>query len=209
MDREEWRRPTTGVERDPSRVLLTMLFTDLVGSTELAASLGDRRWRDLLERHHASVRELLQRFRGREVDCAGDGFFATFDTATEAVRCGSSLTSSLWALGLRVRVGLHTGECERFGERVSGVAVHAAARLSRLARPLEVLVTSTVKDVVAGSGLRFQDRGSHELRGLPGRWQLFSAMGSVAPDRDVHVVHRQPRSTRRTPLHTGRAWPNG
>jgi class 3 adenylate cyclase len=211
MDREERRRPTTGAEADGSRVLVTLLFTDLVGSTELAAELGDRRWRSLLERHHETVRELLQRFRGREVDCSGDGFFATFETATHAVCCGFSLTRSLWELGLRVRVGLHTGECERLGEKVSGVAVHTAARLSRLARPHEVLVTSTVKDVVSGSGLRFEERGTHVLKGLPGTWQLFAAVGRE-PDEvrgpvgrePVHAARRPARPARRTPLETGR-----
>jgi class 3 adenylate cyclase len=212
MDREERTRLGTGAETDGSRVLVTLLFTDLVGSTELAAELGDRRWRGLLERHHATVRELLDRFRGREVDCSGDGFFATFDTATHAVCCGFSLTRSLWSLGLEVRVGLHTGECERFGEKVSGLAVHTAARLSRLAQPGEVLVTATVKDVVAGSGLRFEERGTHALKGLPGPWQLFAAVGrdldeSPTPvEREpVHAVRRPARSAgRRSTVETGR-----
>jgi class 3 adenylate cyclase len=209
MDREEWRRSTTGAEADASRVLLTLLFTDLVGSTELVAELGDRRWRNLLERHHETVRELLRRFRGREVDSSGDGFFATFESATHAVSCGFSLTRSLWDLGLPVRVGVHTGEVERIGEKVSGLAVHTAARLSRVARPREVLVTSTVRDVVAGSGLRFEDRGAHTLKGLPGPWRLFAAVGrepeevpAPAPER-VHAPHRPARPARR-PMETGR-----
>jgi class 3 adenylate cyclase len=198
MDREELHRPTTGAEDDASRVLVTLLFTDLVGSTELAAELGDRRWRGLLERHHATVRDLLQRFRGREVDCSGDGFFATFETATHGVTCGFSLSQALWALGLPVRVGLHTGECERFGEKVSGVAVHAAARVARVARPHEVLVTSTVRDVVAGSGLQFEERGAHALKGLPGVWQLFAAVGRDTGEvRAVHSTSRPARPVRR------------
>jgi class 3 adenylate cyclase len=211
MDRDQRTRLGTDAETYRSRVLVTLLFTDLVGSTELAAELGDRRWRALLERHHATVRELLDRFRGREVDCSGDGFFATFDTATHAVCCGFALTRSLWSLGLEVRVGLHTGECERLGEKVSGVAVHTAARLSRLARPGEVLVTATVKDVVAGSGLRFEDRGMRALKGLPGPRQLFAAVGrevddSRTPEREpVHAVRPPGRpAARRTAVETGR-----
>jgi class 3 adenylate cyclase len=206
VDREELHRQTAGDEDDASRVLVTLLFTDLVGSTELAAELGDRRWRGLLERHHATVRDLLQRFRGREVDCSGDGFFAAFDTATHAVTCGFSLTEALWALGLPVRVGLHTGECERFGEKVSGLAVHAAARVSRVARPREVLVTSTVRDVVRGSGLRFEERGGHALKGLPGVWQLFAAVGRDEGGVRVPGVHSTSRHARpvRRPLEVRR-----
>ena len=211
MDREEGTKLAVGTEGKTSRVLVTLLFTDLVGSTELAVKLGDRRWRDVLEQHHATVRELLDGFHGREVDCAGDGFFATFDTATNAVCCGFSLTQSLRLLGLEVRIGLHTGECERFDEKVSGVAVHTAARLSRLARPGEVLVTGTVKDVVAGSGLRFEERDTCTLKGLPGAWQLFAAVGldhiesqhSTELD-DMLAVHRTefPDGSR-TPLERG------
>ncbi len=200
MDREEWKRPISGAEDDASRVLVTLLFTDLVGSTEFATELGDRRWRSLLQRHHATVRELLGRFRGREVDCSGDGFFATFGTATHAITCGFSLTEALWALGLPVRVGLHTGECERLGDKVSGVAVHAAARVSRVARAHEVLVTSTVRDVVSGSGLRFEERGAHVLKGLPGTWDLFAAVGRDGGVRVPVVreaVHSASRPTRR------------
>jgi class 3 adenylate cyclase len=211
MDREERTRRGTGAETDESRVLLTLLFTDLVGSTELAAELGDRRWRGLLERHHAAVRELLDRFRGHEVDCSGDGFFATFETATHAVDCGFALTRALWSLGLEVRVGLHTGECERFGEQVSGVAVHTAARLSRLAQPGEVLVTATVRDVVAGSGFRFEERGTHALKGLPGPRPLFAAVGqelasrTPVPREPVHVVRRTTRPVgHRTAVENGR-----
>jgi class 3 adenylate cyclase len=209
VDHQEWRQ-VRSTEAERSRVLVTLLFTDLVGSTETAAALGDRRWRELLGRHHLTVRELLGRFDGRELDDAGDGFFAIFDTATAAVRCGLELTYALWAIDLSVRVGLHTGECERLGTKVTGVAVHAAARLVRLAGPREVLVTSTVRDVVAGSGLRFEERGSHELHGLPGRWQLFAAAGQER-DREVgsagrdpvHVARRAVRRNRRSPLQVG------
>ena len=186
MDREQWKRIEAETTVDSSRILVTLLFTDLVGSTELAVELGDRRWRNLLAKHHATVRDHLDRFSGREIDCAGDGFFATFETATHAVCCGFSLTRSLRLLGLTVRVGLHTGECERFGEKVSGVAVHTAARVSRLARPGEILVSATVKDVVAGSGIRFEERDPRSLKGLPGVWRLFSAVGWDLEDSSLH-----------------------
>ena len=178
-------------DEDPkaSRVLITLLFTDIVGSTRLAAELGDRGWLRLIETHHAKVRELLTGFDGREVDCAGDGFFATFDTATSAIGCGDAIRSSVGALGLEVRAGMHTGECERTDGKVRGIAVHTAARLVGLARPGEVLVTATVRDVVAGSGIRFEDRGARALRGIPGLWRLYAvtngeqtALHSVVPD---------------------------
>jgi class 3 adenylate cyclase len=169
---EQYLETSTGA--DVRRVLVTLLFTDIVGSTERAARLGDRRWLRLVEAHHATVREHLTGFRGREVDCAGDGFFATFDTASNAIACGLAVTASVRALGLEVRAGLHTGECDQLGERVRGIAVHTAARLARLASPGEVLVTATVRDVVAGSGVRFEDRGVQALRGVPGLWRLYA-----------------------------------
>jgi class 3 adenylate cyclase len=159
---------------DASRVLITLLFTDIVGSTRLAAELGDRGWLRLIETHHAKVRELFAGFDGREIDCAGDGFFATFNTATSAIHCGDAIRSSVGSLGLEVRAGMHTGECERVDGRVRGIAVHTAARLVGLARPGEVLVTATVRDVVAGSGIRFEDRGARALRGIPGLWRLYA-----------------------------------
>ena len=159
------------------RVLVTLLFTDIVGSTERVAELGDRAWLRLVEAHHAQVRSLFVRFGGNEVDCAGDGFFATFDTATSAIGCGAAITSSVRPLGLEVRAGVHTGECERLRGRVRGIAVHTAARLSQLALPGEVLVTATVRDVVAGSGIDFVCRGTQELRGVPGRWDLYAVAG--------------------------------
>jgi pimeloyl-ACP methyl ester carboxylesterase len=161
-------------ERD--RVLATVLFTDIVGSTERAAELGDRGWRELLERHHALVRTELAHARGREVDNAGDGFFAAFDGPARAVRCAKSIVESVRELGLAVRSGLHTGECEVLDGKVSGIAVHTGARVAAHAGPGEVLVSSTVKDLVAGSGLEFEDRGVHELKGIPGEWQLYAAV---------------------------------
>jgi class 3 adenylate cyclase len=187
MDPDKRLRAITDIEADRSRVLVTLLFTDLVGSTETVAELGDRRWRALLERHHDEVRRQLQRFDGHELDCAGDGFFAVFATATGAVRCGLALTRALWALGLEARVGLHTGECERFERKVSGVAVHAAARVVRLAEAREVLATETVKVVTAGSDLAFEERGVHTLRGLPGEWRLYAALEPAGHADDTHV----------------------
>jgi pimeloyl-ACP methyl ester carboxylesterase len=166
----------TGVRHgpEPDRVLATVLFTDIVGATEKAATLGDRRWRDLLEGHHAVVRRELGRFRGREVDTAGDGFLATFDGPARAVRCATAVRDGVRGLGLDIRAGLHTGECEVMGEKLGGMAVHIGARVAAAAGPGEVLVSSTVKDLVAGSGLRFQDRGLKTLKGVPGEWHLFA-----------------------------------
>ncbi|HEX2500702.1 MAG TPA: adenylate/guanylate cyclase domain-containing protein [Methylomirabilota bacterium] len=166
----------TGVRHgpEPDRVLATVLFTDIVGSTERAAALGDRRWRDVLEQHHAVVRRELGRFRGREIDTAGDGFLATFDGPARGVRCARAVSDGVRALGLEVRAGLHTGEVELLNDKVSGLAVHIGARVAGVAGPGEVLVSSTVKDLVAGSGLRFQDRGVQPLKGVPGEWHLFA-----------------------------------
>jgi class 3 adenylate cyclase len=164
------RRP----QRSGERVLATVLFTDIVGSTEHAARIGDRAWRDLLDRHHAIVRELLDRFRGREIKTLGDGFVATFDRPAAAVRCAQDVVEQVDALGLSVRCGLHTGECELLDDDVGGIAVHISARVNALAREGEVLVSSTVKDLVVGSDLDFDDRGTHELRGVPGEWRLYA-----------------------------------
>jgi pimeloyl-ACP methyl ester carboxylesterase len=166
----------TGVRHgpEPDRVLATILFTDIVGSTERVAELGDRRWRELLEAHHAAVRRELERFRGREVDTAGDGFLATFDGPARAIRCAIAIREGVSALGLEVRAGLHTGECELHGESVAGIAVHVGARVAALAGPSEVLVSGTVKDLVAGSGIEFDDRGVHELKGVPGEWRVHA-----------------------------------
>ena len=146
-------------DAEPDRLLATVLFTDIVGSSEKAASLGDRAWRELLERHHALVRRQLARFRGVEVDTAGDGFFATFDGPARAIRCACAIVESVPELGLEVRAGLHTGECELANGKVAGIAVHTGARVASLAQPEEVLVSSTVKDLVAGSEILFEDRG--------------------------------------------------
>ena len=154
-------------------VLSTVLFTDIVDSTAKLAELGDALWRDLVERHHSLVRQQLGRFRGSEVDTAGDGFFVTFDGPIRAIRCASAITESLRELGLGVRAGLHTGECEIIGGKVAGIAVNIGARIAARAGPGEVLVSSTVKDLVAGSGLMFEDAGEHELKGVPDRWRLY------------------------------------
>jgi pimeloyl-ACP methyl ester carboxylesterase len=167
----------TGVREpaEPDRMLATVMFTDIVGSTDRARELGDRRWRDLLERHNDVVRRDLERFRGVEVDTAGDGFFATFDGPARAIRCARAIVEDVRGVGLDVRSGLHTGECELSGNAVRGIAVHTGARVASLAGPGEVLVSSTVKDLVAGSGIDFADRGLHELKGIPGEWRLYAA----------------------------------
>jgi class 3 adenylate cyclase len=153
----------------------TVLFTDIVGATEKAAALGDRRWRELLGMHHAVVREQFGRFRGREVDTAGDGFLAAFDGPGRAVDCAQAVTREVRRLGLDIRAGVHTGECEVMGDKLSGIAVHIGARVAALARAGEVLVSGTVKDLVAGSGITFEDRGLHVLRGVPGEWRVYAA----------------------------------
>ena len=165
------RRAATVV---PERVLATILFTDIVGSTELASRLGDSAWRELLERHHAIVRRELARYQGRELDTAGDGFFAAFDGPARAVQAAAALRDPLAAIGLEVRAGLHTGECEVSDGKIVGIAVSIGARISSLAAPGEVLVSRTVKDLVAGSGLRFEDRGERQLKGIPDVWHLFA-----------------------------------
>jgi class 3 adenylate cyclase len=159
---------------EPETVLATVLFTDVVGSTERLAEIGDARWRDLIERHHALVRQQLSRFRGQEMDTAGDGFFARFDGPIKAVRCAEAITDAVGMLDLRVRTGVHTGECELVGGKVAGLAVNIGARVAAVAEPGEVLVSSTVKDLVAGSDLKFRDRGLTELKGIPGEWRLFA-----------------------------------
>jgi class 3 adenylate cyclase/pimeloyl-ACP methyl ester carboxylesterase len=178
---EEIERFLTGIwesggweEPEPERVLSTVLFTDIVGSSERAASLGDRAWRELLGNHHTVVRRQLARFRGREMDAAGDGFFASFDGPARAIRCACAIVESMPELGLEVRAGLHTGECELMDDKVAGIAVHTGARVASHAQPGEVLVSSTVKDLVAGSGLAFEDRGAYDLKGIPGDWRLYA-----------------------------------
>ena len=159
----------------PDSVLATVLFTDIVGSTERAAKIGDRRWRDLLSGHRNAVRRELALYRGHEIDIAGDGFFASFDGPARAIACAWRIVEVAADQGIQVRTGLHTGECERDGDRLTGLAVHIGARLAALAQPGEVLVSRTVKDLVAGSGIEFDNRGEHSLKGVPGEWQLYAA----------------------------------
>jgi class 3 adenylate cyclase/pimeloyl-ACP methyl ester carboxylesterase len=156
------------------RVLATVLFTDIVGSTARAAELGDRRWRELVERHHSAVRALLARYRGAELDTAGDGFFASFEGPGRAIRCAISIVDAVRPLGIEVRAGLHTGEMARVEQKVGGVAVSIGARIAAIANPSEVLVSQTVKDLMVGSDLAFEDRGAHELKGVPGTWTVFA-----------------------------------
>ena len=156
------------------RVLATVLFTDIVDSTRRAAEMGDRDWHALLDAHDAVVRSQLARFRGREVNTSGDGFLAMFDGPQRAIRCAMAIRDAVQALGIEVRAGLHTGECEVRGDDIGGIAVHIGARVSALAGPNDVLVSSTLRDLVIGSGLEFDDRGAHELKGVPGDWQLFA-----------------------------------
>ena len=157
------------------RVLATVLFTDIVGSTERAVVLGDRRWGELLERHHATIRRVLRRWRGEELDVAGDGFFARFDGPARAIRCALDITREVRDLGIEIRAGLHTGECELIDGKVGGLAVHIGARVAGMAGPGEVLVSRTVRDLVAGSGIQFNDRGTTTLKGIPGQWGLYAA----------------------------------
>jgi class 3 adenylate cyclase/alpha-beta hydrolase superfamily lysophospholipase len=159
---------------EPETVLSTVLFTDIVGSTQKAAELGDRQWAELVSSHHALVRRQLDRFRGRELDTAGDGFFASFDGPARGIRCARAISETVQELGLEVRAGLHTGECEVIGDKLGGIAVNIGARVAAHAEPGEVLVSSTVKDLVAGSEIGFDDRGTVELKGVPGSWQLYA-----------------------------------
>jgi class 3 adenylate cyclase len=180
--KEEWlgaqQEFLTGARAVPEtdRVLATVLFTDIVDSTRMAADLGDQRWREVLERHQRAVREDLEHFNGREVKSTGDGFLATFDGPARAIRCASAILRSAETSGLSVRAGLHTGECEMMGDDIGGIAVHIAARVSAQAEPQELLVSRTVRDLVAGSGLQFADRGVHTLKGVPDTWQLYAVL---------------------------------
>jgi class 3 adenylate cyclase/pimeloyl-ACP methyl ester carboxylesterase len=164
----------TRQEHEIDRVLKTVVFTDIVGSTDQAVRIGDRRWRALLDAHDSAVRREVERFRGQEVKTLGDGFLASFDGPARAIDCARAITARAHAIGLQVRAGLHTGECETRGEDLAGVAVHIGARVAGLAAPGEVLVTSTVRDLVNGSGIEFHDRGRHALKGLPDEWQLLA-----------------------------------
>jgi class 3 adenylate cyclase len=163
-------------EAEPDRVLATVLFTDIVNSTARAAELGDRAWRRLLQQHHEIVRSQLGRFRGKEMDTAGDGFFATFDGPARAIHCAFAIRDGIGDLDLEVRAGLHTGECELVDGKAGGIAVHIGARVASLAEPGEVLVSTTVKDLVAGSGIEFEDRGEHQLKGISEAWRLFTVV---------------------------------
>jgi class 3 adenylate cyclase len=163
-------------EVEVDRILNTLLFTDIVASTERAAAMGDQAWRSLLDAHDRTVREQLRRFRGREINTTGDGFLASFDGPARAIRCAHAITEATRARGIDLHLGLHTGECEVRGDDLGGLAVHIAARIGSLAGPGEVLVSSTVKDLVAGSGIEFVDWGEHQLKGVPGTWKLYRAV---------------------------------
>jgi pimeloyl-ACP methyl ester carboxylesterase len=160
----------------PERVLATILFTDIVGASVRASQEGDRRWTELLAQHHEVVRQQIERFRGREIDTAGDGFLASFDGPARAVRCAKAIIDSVRSIGIEVRAGVHTGECQVFDQKLAGIAVHVGARIAALATANEVLVSSTVRDLVAGSGLKFENRGTHALKGVPGEWNLLAAV---------------------------------
>ena len=176
---EEIQEFLTGMREtaEPDRSIVTVMFVDIVDSTRNAAELGDRRWADLLESFYAVVRRELDRYRGREIDTAGDGFFVTFDGPAQAIRCATALTAAVGKLGLQVRTGIHTGECERVGEKVGGVGVVIGARIGALAAAEEILVSRTVQDLVVGSGLIFEDAGEHELKGVPDRWRVYRVVG--------------------------------
>jgi class 3 adenylate cyclase len=173
-------RRIQGEEADLDRVLATVLFTDIVGSTAKSAELGDRAWRDMVQRHHALIRGLIGRWRGREMDTAGDGFFASFDGPARAIRCALAVVAAVRSLGLEVRAGLHTGECEIVDGKVAGLTVNIGARVAAHAGASEVLVSQTVKDLVAGSNIQFEDAGEHDLKGVPGRWRLYRVVNRAA-----------------------------
>jgi class 3 adenylate cyclase len=166
-------------DAEPERVLSTVLFTDIVDATSKASELGDRAWRELLGQHHEIIRGQLSQFRGREVDTAGDGFFATFDGPARGIRCACAIRDNLREIGLQVRVGLHTGECELIDDKITGIAVHIGARVASVATAGEVLVSRTVKDLVAGSGINFEDRGERALKGVPGEWHLYAVAAAA------------------------------
>lgn len=171
---ETQRAEAVGAEEAQlARVLATVMFTDIVDSSAMAAQMGDRTWRNVVERHHSIVRNLLARYRGDEVDTAGDGFFARFDGPARAVRCAEAIVNDVRELGLEIRAGIHTGEVETIDGKVGGIAVNIGARVAAEAGPSQVLVSQTVKDLVTGSGLRFEDAGEHDLKGIPGSWRVF------------------------------------
>jgi class 3 adenylate cyclase/streptogramin lyase len=177
------------------RFLATVLFTDIVGSTDVATELGDKRWRELLARHHALIRRELKKHGGREVDTAGDGFFATFDAPADGIRCACAASRAVQELGIDIRAGVHVGECEAMGSKVGGIAVHTGARVLSASGPADVLATSTVKELVAGAGIEFEDRGVHHLKGITGEWRLFAVVGLDGPppplDTEVAAAARE------------------
>jgi class 3 adenylate cyclase len=182
----------------PDRVLATVLFTDIVDSTRRAAEMGDSAWRQLLERHDALTRSHLERFRGREVKQTGDGFVASFDGPARAIRCACSIRDEVRELGVAIRAGIHTGECELVSDDLAGLAVHVAARVGATARPNDVLVSGTVRDLVMGSGIDFADRGRRELKGVPGEWQLFAVQATERPATDsAQLAPERPRASDR------------
>jgi class 3 adenylate cyclase len=176
---EDYRRALRAVGKSipaPDRILSTIMFTDIVDSTTKAARVGDTEWRSLLEQHNGIVRNRLEHFRGREIKQTGDGFLASFDSPARAIRCAADICQGMPEIGLQVRAGVHSGECEVIGDDLGGIAVHIGARVGAAAGPGEVLVSRTVKDAVTGSNIVFEDRGAHDLRGVPGRWDLFAVV---------------------------------
>jgi class 3 adenylate cyclase len=184
--------------REPDRVLATVLFTDIVGSTERAAELGDARWRTVLERHGEVTRSELARFGGREVKSIGDGFLATFEGPARAIRCAEAIRAAVRGLGMEIRSGIHTGECEVMGDDVGGIAVHIAARVNAIAAPEEILVSRTVRDLVVGSGIAFEERGTHTLKGVPGEWSLLTVVpeGAARESPEVKITKIETPSPR-------------
>jgi YVTN family beta-propeller protein len=173
---------------DAGRALATVLFTDIVGSTELASELGDERWKQVLATHHGVVRKTLKHFNGREIDTAGDGFFATFSRPADAIRCAQEIIDQLRQIGIHIRAGIHMGEVEQMGPKVGGIAVHIGSRVASKADASEILVSSTIRDLVAGSDIRFTDRGAYDLKGVPGEWHLYSIDRQLAPDAPAKPI---------------------
>ena len=174
---EEYRRALQAAGKSlpaPDRILSTVMFTDIVDSTRQAAEIGDSEWRALILRHDDIVRSQLQHFGGREIDRTGDGFLSAFDSPARAIRCAEAISAAVHSIGLKVRAGVHSGEFEVLGQHLGGIAVHIGARISALAGPDEVLVSQTVRDAVIGSGITFDDRGAHQLKGAPGQWRLYA-----------------------------------
>jgi class 3 adenylate cyclase len=182
-------------QHERHRALRTFLFTDIVGSTGRAAEMGDRQWVEVLEKYYTVVRKELAIFRGHEIDTTGDGFLATFEVPAQAIRCASAIRDVMGSLGLQIKAGLHAGECERLGNSIAGIAVHIGARVVAIAGPGEVLVSSTIRELVMGSGIGFVDHGTHSLKGVPGEWRLFLALGTHAPVQGVPRIWCQSAAT--------------